>query len=286
MAEPDIGASEQTLAARIIGTVLLLVFAVPFGNEGARRFLDGEYVTSGFAFFFAVILAVSSVTWATSRSVRAKFSQMAVDPRWWIAILAVILLYFGASHIQTGKEGKVGPPGPVGAQGAPGPPGPAAPFNQTALTTLRALVDLYNLEPDMKKLEDLRAQYKEAYNNHLEAIKTFRQDQTVQKYGDGISSAFGDVGRIQQQIKDIIKRDLHMEITFDKHPKFDRNPFYQNAEADKASTQFNQEEYRRFSGEYQTSEQALDDVVGKLKQRIDGDRYNLSMFAQSNVGKD
>jgi hypothetical protein len=164
MAEPDISASEQTLPARIIGTVLLLVFAVPFGHEGAKRFLDGEYITSAIAFIVAVILAMAAITWVSSSSIRARFLRIAVDPRWWIVILSVILLYFGASHVQTGKEGKVGPAGPQGIQGPPGPPGQAIPDHRLEMLQqqVKVLARLAFLEGCQQRLAAVEDKFDEA----------------------------------------------------------------------------------------------------------------------------
>jgi hypothetical protein len=222
---------------------------------------------------------------STSPSMRVLFSRRQI-----ISLGLGILFAIITFGLMLTRPSLVGPPGPQGSQGIPGPQGPPGYVDPVFAGTFKTLVELYNIEPDFTKLQDLRNSYKDAYNNHLASIQNFYPDQAGIGYGigyrDPISSAVGAVERIQQQIKDIVKRDLHIEITFDAHPTFDRNPFYRSAEADKASTQFYQEEYRRFFDQYQTSEQVLDDVMGKLKQRIDGDRYNLSMFAQSNIGKD
>jgi hypothetical protein len=126
MSEPPIGETDQSVAARIGVTILLLVFAVPFGHECARRFLDGDYLSAGIAFIIAVPLAVSAIIWAANSSLRARFSQFATNPWSWLAALSVLLLYFALPHIQFGREGPKGLPGAIGPQGPPGRPGQSA----------------------------------------------------------------------------------------------------------------------------------------------------------------
>lgn len=151
MSESDIG-TEQTLGARIGGTILLLIFAVPFGHEGAKRLLDGERLTGAFAFFIAVVLGVTAIVWVTSATVRARFAKMVVDPRYWFAVLSAVILYFGASHINFGREGPQGATGPKGEQGPAGLQGPSGTTQTTDPRVTELLGKVTTLETKLSLL--------------------------------------------------------------------------------------------------------------------------------------
>jgi hypothetical protein len=109
---------DANLIERTGGTIFLAILAIPFASEGAKRVIDHEYFNAGFCFFIAVPLAVAAIVWLYGgKTTHIRFRRMATDPRWWISILLVILLYFGASHIQFGKEGTRGEQGPLGSPG-------------------------------------------------------------------------------------------------------------------------------------------------------------------------
>jgi len=103
MAEPsasgDTTTPPPTFAQRLATTILLLIFAVPFAEEGAKRIMDGDYYTGGIAFAIAVPLAVSSIVAAAinsnSRLVQSAIG-IALDFRWWIPILMFVFIALAA----------------------------------------------------------------------------------------------------------------------------------------------------------------------------------------------
>jgi hypothetical protein len=108
MSEPELP-TDRNLVNRIVSTVFLLLIAIPFATEGARRILDGDHLYSGIAFAVAFI-SVTPVflLWIGKDQILQKFQLLRVtaDARWWVSLAFVLLIYFGWSNMQTGHEVK------------------------------------------------------------------------------------------------------------------------------------------------------------------------------------
>ncbi len=203
---------------------------------------------------------------------------MVLDPRCWAAILSVILVYFGASHLQTGKEGKVGPAGQRGEQGPPGPQGEPGPQGQT-----RILAKAYWFERETAKLEMLSAQYDKETQQRLEMYKTG----TISEFRSAPPSMARNMALarsaegIESQIKAMAKADFGEDIDLNKHLEFDQNHHLTTPGADQINDAFNQEEYRRVYNQYETSKGTISNLLGRYRMELDRYTSALADLARS-----
>jgi hypothetical protein len=278
MADSGPPSSQETLAARIGGTILLAVIAVPFGHEAARRLLDGDYASGVLALVIAVVLAVAAIFWATNTSVRQRFGSIATDPKWWIATLLVLLLYFGISHIQLNHgEGKPGPAGPKGDQGAQGPQGASGPQGPQGVPGAQAPADphitaAYWYRVQLDKLKELSSQYNGFTEAELNNLASNRGPIT---YRMQISPA-----GIEKEIKDVVKSDFGSDLDFNRHPQFDNNRFYPLPQADNITKDFDREEYRRLSDQYGQSKSLINSVINVYTERLRAEDAAISSAIQ------
>ena len=273
MAEPELSPPEQSsLAARIGGTILLAIIGVPFGHEAAHRLLDGDYLSGLLALFIAVSLTVAAIIWVSNASIRRRFGNIAIDPRWWIATLLVLLVYFGASHIQFGKEGQQGLRGEKGEKGDVGPrglPGATPPqIDQVAI----ALAQSRWLTDKVATLRQLSKEYCDDtthYLNYLSGSKIL--------IGNGAAIALNDttsqIGKIEQTYIESAK-DLGQNVIFTLHPNFNENHFRRPSppqysiecqdevwKADQIQDNASREDYVRYYDQYARSKEVMAKVI-------------------------
>jgi membrane protease YdiL (CAAX protease family) len=121
MSDPEFP-DDRSLTIRIATALFLVILATPFANEGAKRLLDGDYLYGGIAFIIALAsFAVAVLFWIGKNQILEKFQLLRVtaDARWWVALLFVLLLYFGWSSTQIGHQANYLAVGPDPWEGSP-----------------------------------------------------------------------------------------------------------------------------------------------------------------------
>jgi hypothetical protein len=275
---------DANLIERLVGTILLAIIAVPFASEGAKRVVDHEYFNAGFCFFIAVPLATAAIIWLYGgKTAHLRFRRMATDPRWWISILLVILLYFGASHIQFGKEGAqgeqgsqgpIGPPGTQGRQGPPGLPGPqgapGTPADPTAVNAIKALAQLEWLTTKDQKIkqadDDTRASCDYLHDYYIDHKPVIRM-------GDQVLPEFRLKGTVSG-LKNL-SSEIGIPLSADpsNNPRANDNP-YTPAPDDKNLNEYEKWEYRK---SYQQC-QYLMGIMRGLSSKFEGEKNSLKQI--------
>jgi hypothetical protein len=77
-----------------------------------------------------------------------------------------------------------------------------------------------------------------------------------------------DIGGIEGNIKDMVRKDFSIELDFSRHPRFDANSFYSAPKVDQISKDSDKQEYRRLYDQYSQTKYTLNQVVGAYKQQI------------------
>ena len=77
-----------------------------------------------------------------------------------------------------------------------------------------------------------------------------------------------NLGSIEANIKDMVRRDFGIELDLSRHPQFDANRFYPAPKVDQIVKDYDQEEYRRLYDQYSQTKYTLTQVVSAYNQQI------------------
>ena len=106
MSDPEFP-EDRNMLYRIVSIVFLSSIAIPFANEGAKRILDRNYLYGGIAFIITFVSAGPVLLLLSGKDrILQKFQLLRVtaDARWWVFMSLVLLIYFGWSNMQNGRE--------------------------------------------------------------------------------------------------------------------------------------------------------------------------------------